>query len=71
LFHNYTTIEQDAVKLNEKVIPLMNISRRNELGKFIEEEPHAQKIYVTTAGSNEKFGALIHFASYHWGTMNT
>lgn len=64
-------IEQDAVKLNEKVIPLMNISRRNELGKFIPEEPHAQKIYVTTAGSNKKFGALIHFASYHWGTMNT
>lgn len=48
-------IEQDAVKLNEKVIPLMNISRRNELGKFIPEEPHAQKIYVTTAGYQGTF----------------
>lgn len=48
-------IEQDAVKLNEKIIPLMNISRRNELGKFIPEEPHAQKIYVTTAGYQGTF----------------
>jgi hypothetical protein len=64
-------IEQDSVKLNEKIIPLMNISRRNLLGKLVEEEPHAQKIYVTTSGSNKKFGALIHFASYHWGTMHT
>lgn len=48
-------IEQDSVKLNEKVIPLMNISRRNELGKFIPEEPHAQKIYVTTSGYQGTF----------------
>ena len=43
-------IEQDSVKINEKVIPVMNIGRRNLKGKFVETEPHAQKIYVTTAG---------------------
>lgn len=45
-------IEQDSVKINEKVIPVMNIGRRNLKGKFVETEPHAQKLYVTTAGSN-------------------
>ena len=43
-------IEQDSIKINEKVIPVMNIGRRNLRGKFVETEPHAQKIYVTTAG---------------------
>ena len=36
-------IEQDSVKINEKVIPVMNIGRRNLKGKFVETEPHAQK----------------------------
>lgn len=48
-------IEQDAVKINEKVIPVMNIGRRNLKGKFVETEPHAQKIYVTTAGYQGTF----------------
>lgn len=64
-------IEQDVVKINEKVIPVMNIGRRSLTGKFVTTEPHAQKIFVTTAGSNEKFGALTHFSGYHRGTMNT
>lgn len=48
-------IEQDSVKINEKIIPLMNIGRRNLRGKFIETEPHAQKVYVTTAGYQGTF----------------
>lgn len=48
-------IEQDAVKLNEKIIPLMNISRFNLLGKKNDDEPHAQKVYVTTAGYQGTF----------------
>jgi hypothetical protein len=48
-------IEQDSVKLNEKVIPLLNIGRRNLRGKFVEQEPHAQKVYVTTAGYQGTF----------------
>lgn len=48
-------IEQDSVKINEKVIPVMNIGRRNLKGKFVETEPHAQKVYVTTAGYQGTF----------------
>jgi hypothetical protein len=48
-------IEQDSVKINEKVIPVMNIGRRNLRGKFVESEPHAQKLYVTTAGYQGTF----------------
>ena len=33
----------------------MNIGRRNLRGKFVENEPHAQKIYVTTAGYQGTF----------------
>lgn len=44
-------IEQDQVKINEKIIPLMNISRRTALGKLNPNEPfNAQKIFVTSAG---------------------
>lgn len=48
-------IEQDVVKLNEKVIPLMNIKRQNLLGGYNDFEPHAQKVYVTTAGYQGTF----------------
>ena len=48
-------IEQDAVKLNEKIIPLMNIGRFTLLGKKNENEPHAQKVYVTTSGYQGTF----------------
>lgn len=48
-------IEQDSVKLNEKIIPLMNIGRFTLLGKKNENEPHAQKVYVTTAGYQGTF----------------
>lgn len=48
-------IEQDSIKLNEKIIPLMNIGRFNLLGKKNENEPHAQKVYVTTSGYQGTF----------------
>lgn len=48
-------IEQDSVKINEKVIPVMNIGRRNLRGHFVATEPHAQKLYVTTAGYQGTF----------------
>ncbi len=48
-------IEQDVIKINEKVIPVMNIGRRSLTGKFVATEPHAQKIFVTTAGYHGTF----------------
>lgn len=48
-------IEQDQVKINEVVIPLMNVSRRTSLGEVLENEPNAQKIYVTTSGYHSTF----------------
>lgn len=63
-------IEQDQTAINEKIIPLMNIDRRTVQGRLNPREPfNQQKIFVTSAGSNEKFCALTHFSSYHWGTM--
>ncbi len=44
-------IEQDQTKINEKIIPLMNISRRTNRGVMNPKEPfNAQKIFVTSAG---------------------
>lgn len=48
-------IEQDQTKINEKVIPLMNVSRRTSKGVVLENEPNAQKIFVTTAGYHGTF----------------
>ncbi len=48
-------IEQDQVKINEKIIPLMNVSRRTSKGEVLENEPHAAKLYVTTAGYKHMF----------------
>ena len=48
-------IEQDALKLNEKVLPLLNISRRTKLGELSESELHGVKLYITTAGYQGAF----------------
>jgi len=48
-------INQDKIALNERIIPLMNVNRRNSRGKVIKNEPHAAKIYVTTAGYQGTF----------------
>ena len=48
-------IEQDPIKINEKIIPLLNVSRRTNLGEVLPNEPHAAKIYVTTAGYQGTF----------------
>lgn len=49
-------IEQDQTKINEKIIPLMNISRRTAKGKLNPKEPfNAQKIFVTSAGFQGTF----------------
>ena len=44
-------IEQDATKINEKIIPLMNVSRRTATGEVDPDETlNKSQIYVTTAG---------------------
>ena len=44
-------IQQDQVKINESILPLMNISRRTLRGSLNPSEPfNAQKIFVTSAG---------------------
>lgn len=49
-------IEQDATKINEKILPLMNISRFNSRGLYDPKEQfNAQKIYVTSAGFMDTF----------------
>lgn len=49
-------IEQDQTKINEKIIPLMNISRRTNLGNLNPREQfNAQKIFVTSAGYMNTF----------------
>lgn len=48
-------INQDPTALNERIIPLMNVYRRNKLGKQLPNEPHAAKLYVTTAGYQGTF----------------
>jgi len=48
-------IEQDPVVVNEEVIPLMNAQRTNCRGEVNPNEPHGQKIYITTAGFQGTF----------------
>lgn len=48
-------LEQNGQALNEKIVPLMNIYRRNSRGMLIDTEPHAAKIYITTAGYHDSF----------------
>ena len=44
-------IQQDQTKINESILPLMNISRRTMRGVLNPNEPfNAQKIFVTSAG---------------------
>jgi hypothetical protein len=45
----------DGDDLNEVVLPLMNINRRDALGRMNPDEPHQQQIYVTTAGPKATF----------------
>lgn len=48
-------ITQDATDINEIVIPLVNIDRDTLLGEKLETEPHAQKLFITTAGYQGTF----------------
>ena len=43
-------IEQDPVKVNEELIPLMNSPRQGYDGKINPYEKQGQKIYITTSG---------------------
>lgn len=49
------TILVDGQKLNEVIIPLMNVNRRAKNGDVDKNEPHKQQIYVTTAGYKNTF----------------
>lgn len=44
-------IEQDAIKVNEVLIPMLNRPRAMSNGLINPYEPQSQQIYVTTAGS--------------------
>lgn len=49
-------IEQDQTKINEKILPLMNISRRTRTGAFNPREPfNQQQLFVTSAGFMQTF----------------
>ncbi len=48
-------IEFDGTDLNEKVIPTMNIARTSLSGKVLENEPHAAKRFITTAGFKDHY----------------
>jgi hypothetical protein len=48
-------VKMDGDKVNEVVLPLMNINRHNILGLVNDNEPHQQQIYVTTAGSKSTY----------------
>lgn len=45
----------DGQKLNEVIIPLMNVDRRSMNGEVDPNEPHKSQIYVTTAGYKNTF----------------
>ncbi len=45
----------DGTKLNEIIIPLMNVSRRSKNGLVDPNEPHKAQIFVTTAGYKDTF----------------
>ena len=40
----------DGDKVNEVIIPLMNVDRRTVAGRLNEQEPHAAQIMISTAG---------------------
>ena len=48
-------IEQDPVKVNEELLPLMNSPRTGYDGKINPYEKQGQKMYVTTAGYQGEF----------------
>ena len=48
-------IEQDPIKVNEELIPLMNSPRTDYLGRLNPYEKQGQKMYVTTAGYQGTF----------------
>lgn len=48
-------IEQDAIKVNEVYIPLLNRPRTMANGLINQNEPQSQQIYVTTAGYQGTF----------------
>lgn len=45
----------DGQKLNEVIIPLMNVNRRSRNGEVDPNEPHKAQIFVTTAGYKNTF----------------
>lgn len=53
-------IEQDATKVNEVYIPLLNEPRKMANGLINPYEPQSQQIYITTAGSNCKNLVPLH-----------
>ena len=48
-------IDQDPVYINETIIPLLNTTRRDKMGRVNPLEPQGQKIFVTTAGYQGTF----------------
>ena len=48
-------IEQDAIKVNEVYIPLLNEPRKMANGLINPHEPQSQQIYITTAGYQGTF----------------
>ena len=48
-------IDHDATEINERILPLMNKSRETARGSINPNEPHANKIFVTTAGYQGTF----------------
>ena len=50
----------DGQRLNEVILPLMNVSRRTKTGKVDENESlNKSQIYITTAGYKGTFAQLI------------
>jgi len=48
-------IEHDAMEINERILPLMNKPRDDVFGNVNPNEPHGNKIFVTTAGYQGTF----------------
>lgn len=62
IFEEAALMDGDAV--NERVLPTLNISRKDVLGHTYEDEPTQQQIYITTAGSKSCYAyeKLVEFA---------
>lgn len=62
VFEEAALMDGDAV--NERVLPTLNISRKDVLGHTYEDEPTQQQIYITTAGSKSCYAyeKLVEFA---------